>query len=359
MINVTKSYLPPMEEYTNYLEGIWDRNWLTNYGPLVNELEEKLKQKLDVNYLQYTTNGTIPLQIALKALKITGEIITTPFSYVATTGAILWENCVPVYVDIESQTFCIDANKIEAAITKNTQAILATHVYGFPCDVIKIEQIAKKHNLKVIYDGAHAFGVKINGNSIFKYGDINTCSFHATKLFHTIEGGAIICNSKPLNDKIILYKAFGHIGDDYLSMGINGKNSEFHAAMGLCNLSKVDSFISLRKDISILYKNELNKLNISFPEIPTHIEYNYSYFPVIFQNEEEVIKVKDHLTKNEVNTRRYFYPSLNNLPYLKSFSPCPVSEDISKRILCLPFYQQLTTEQVVFISSLIKEALKK
>nr|WP_317241722.1 aminotransferase class I/II-fold pyridoxal phosphate-dependent enzyme [Hymenobacter sp. 5414T-23] len=189
MINVTKSYLPPLSEYVSYLEGIWERGWLTNNGPLVQELEAKLSDELDGAQVQFTSNGTIALQIAIKALGLTGEIITTPFSYVATTTAILWENCEPVFVDIENRTFCIDADKIEAAITPRTSAILATHVYGYPCDVHKIEQIAQRHSLKVIYDGAHAFGVNYHGKPLLTYGDISTCSFHATKLFHTSEGG--------------------------------------------------------------------------------------------------------------------------------------------------------------------------
>lgn len=355
MINVSFPYLPTLEEYNNYLKGVWNRNWLTNNGPLVQELEAQLKKSLNVNFLQFTSNGTIPLQFAIRALELKGEIITTPFSYVATTGAILWENCSPVFVDIEPNTFCIDADKIEASITKNTSAILATHVYGFPCDVLKIKEIAQKHNLKVIYDGAHAFGVKVYGESIFNYGDISTCSFHATKLFHTVEGGAIISSNKELNDRISLFKSFGHIGDDYLSVGINGKNSEFHAAMGLCNLPKVDSFISQRKAIADLYKKELDTLPLSFPEIPQHTDYNYSYFPVLFRNESELLKVKDHLTENDVNTRRYFFPSLNTLVYLASATECPVSESVARRVLCLPFYHQLTHDEVVFICSKIRE----
>jgi dTDP-4-amino-4,6-dideoxygalactose transaminase len=357
MINVTKPYLPPVEEYNHYLKGIWERNWLTNNGPLLQELEERLKKYCNVEFVQFTGNGTIPLQMAIKALDLKGEIITTPFSYVATTGAILWENCSPVFVDITTDTFCIDASKIEAAITKNTSAILATHVYGFPCDVIKIKEIADKYKLKVIYDGAHAFGVKYHGKNIFKYGDISTCSFHATKLFHTIEGGAIFCNDKNMHDKLFLYKAFGHLGDDYISMGINGKNSEFHAAMGLCNLDRVNDFIVQRKQIADLYKKELASLPLEIPKIPADTDYNYSYFPVVFRNEAELLKVKDYLAENQINTRRYFFPSLNKLPYLKNTASCPVSENISQRVLSLPFYQQLTNEEVLLICSFIKKAL--
>jgi dTDP-4-amino-4,6-dideoxygalactose transaminase len=354
MINVTRSYLPPLEEYTKYLQGIWERNWLTNYGPLVNELEGELKKFLGLKFLQFTSNGTIALQLAIKALGLKGEIITTPFSYVATTGAILWENCTPVFVDIEASSFCIDANKVEESITEKTTAILATHVYGLPCDVLAIDKIARKYNLKVIYDGAHAFGVKIKGESIFNYGDISTCSFHATKLFHTIEGGAIICRDQELDKKIFLLKTFGHIKDDHISTGINGKNSEFNAAMGLSILPKIGELISRRRDIAELYRKELGALSISFPDIPKHVDYNYAYFPVLFENENLLLKVKNFLADRNVNTRRYFFPSLNKLPYIASDYPCPVSEEISARILCLPFYPELTHDDILFICSLIK-----
>ncbi len=359
MINVTKSFLPPIEEYQKYLEGIWKNSWLTNQGPLVQELETKLKEYLGVENLLFVSNGTIAIQLAIKALELKGEVITTPFSYVATTTSVIWENCTPVFADIDTNSLCIDPQKIEKLITPETSAILATHVFGHACDVFAIEEIAKKNNLKVIYDGAHAFGVKINNNSIFNYGDVSTISFHATKLFHTVEGGAIITRDKELIKKLYLYRSFGHIGDDYFTVGINGKNSEFHAAMGLCNLSRVDEFISQRKIVADLYISEIKSLPLKIPEISENLKYNYSYFPVLFRSEDELIKVKRQLEKNEVNTRRYFYPSLNNLPYVKSSAPCPVSEDISKRILCLPFYQELTIEQTIKICSIIKTAFDK
>lgn len=356
MINVTKSYLPPLSEYVQYLEGIWDRSWLTNNGPLVQELESSLSAELDGAQVQFTSNGTIALQIAIKALKLTGEIITTPFSYVATTTAILWENCSPVFVDIESKTFCIDADKIEAAITDRTSAILATHVYGFPCDVHKIEGIARRYNLKVIYDGAHAFGVRFHGRSLLTYGDISTCSFHATKLFHTIEGGAIITNDKELSEQIWLYKSFGHQGDEYYSLGVNGKNSEFHAAMGLCNLPRVSGFIDARRKLAELYFRELAGLPIHFPIMPAELEYNFAYFPVIFESEDVMFRVKNELAEQQINTRRYFYPSLNKLPYYIG-EDCPISEDISVRVLCLPFYQQLEVHNVLQVCKIMKNAL--
>ena len=353
MINVTKAYLPPITEYTKYLEGIWERGWLTNHGPLVQRLEGDLQRYLDGAQIQFLSNGTIALQIAIKALGLTGEIITTPFSYVATTTAILWENCEPVFVDIENNTFCIDTDKIEAAITPRTSAILATHVYGYPCNVLEIEAIAQRHNLKVIYDGAHAFGARVHGRSLLSYGDLSTCSFHATKLFHTVEGGAIVVNDAELMRKVWLYKSFGHIGDDYFTLGVNGKNSEFHAAMGLCNLPRVQDFIEKRRKLAVLYKQELTGLALQFPEpVDASLEYNYSYFPVVFESEEIMLRVKDYMAHNGVNTRRYFFPSLNQLPY-HTGAACPVSEDVSKRVLCLPFYQELSEDEVYFIARLV------
>ena len=352
MINVTKTFLPPLEEYTEKLKQIWKTHWVTNQGPLAEDLEKKLKEYLGVKNLLLVSNGTIALQIAIKALELKGEIITTPYSYVATTTSILWENCTPVFCDIEAKTFCIDADKIESLITDKTTAIIATDVYGFPCDFEKIKSLADKYNLKVIYDGAHAFGVKVNGNSIFNYGDISTVSFHATKLFHTIEGGAIITNDEKLYDKMYLYRAFGHLDDDYISMGINGRTSEFNAAMGLCNLPRVKDFISKRREISLLYKSCLIDTLLSFPEIPENTEYNYSYFPVLFPSPEIMLKVKDKLAESEIYPRRYFYPSLNKLPYLIG-NECPVSENITEKILCLPLYQEREEKDVSLICGII------
>ncbi len=296
--------------------------------------------------------------MALKALNITKEVITTPFSYVATTNSILWEGCRPVFVDIDPGTFCIDANKIESAITPDTQAILATHVYGLPCDVDNIEKIAKRNKLKVIYDGAHAFGSKLNGKSLLSYGDISTCSFHATKLFHTVEGGCIILNSIELAQKILLYRSFGHIGDDYYSIGINAKNSEFHAAMGLTLLPKIKQIIEERKKIFSMYNSFLpGNLLRPFYALD-NFEYNYSYFPVIFDSEELLLKVKDNLARQQINVRRYFFPSLNKLPQtISHYNSCPISEDICSRVICLPLYVGLAEAEIKLICSIIKDSL--
>lgn len=358
MINVTKAFLPDFDEYTSILKRAWDKNWITNNGELVMELEGKLKSYLDVRHFLYCSNGTIVLQMALKMLGITKEVITTPFSYVATTNAILWEGCKPVFVDIDANTFCIDANKIEAAITENTEAILATHVYGIPCDVEKIESIAKQHDLKVIYDAAHAFGCIYKGKSLLNYGDISTCSFHATKVFHTVEGGALIAKDPELHKKGDLYRSFGHKYDDYFCVGINGKNSEFHAAMGLALLPKMSEIISERKKVFKMYEAFLpSHLRRPVYDI-NDFSYNFSYYPIVFNNEDEMLCVRKKLQENEIYTRRYFYPSLNLLPQVAGYNgTCPISEDISLSVLSLPVYAGLKEEEIELICRTIKVAL--
>jgi len=353
MINVTQPFLPPFESYEGYLKQIWEKKWLTNNGPLVQELEEKLKNYLGVKHLLYVNNGTIALQIALKALAVSGEVITTPFSYVATTNSILWEGCIPVFADVKPSDFNIDPEKIAALITDKTVAILATHVYGNPCDVDAIEKIAAQHGLKVIYDGAHAFGASYKGKQILSYGDITTCSFHATKVFHTVEGGAIITNDDALAAKMTLYRQFGHVGDEYFSIGINGKSSEFHAAMGLCLLPMMDEFIAKRKIIADLYNELLKGLPLQWPEALPGTIYNYSYYPIIVDAEKRLLAIKALLQENEVNTRRYFYPSLNHLPQYTG-EPCPVSESASARALALPMYYELRETDIRKICSIIK-----
>lgn len=339
MINVTKTYLPPFEEYITILKRAWDKAWLTNNGDLLIELEQKIKDYLGVDQFLFCSNGTIVLQMALKALDITKEVITTPFSYVATTNAILWEGCKPVFVDIREDSLCIDETKIEASITKDTQAILATHVYGLPCNIEAIEAIAHKHNLKVIYDAAHAFGCKYNGKSLLEYGDVSTCSFHATKLFHTVEGGAVIARDKSVYEKLFLFRSFGHIGEDYLSQGINAKNSEFHAAMGLAVFPYLSEIINQRRLISEEYDALLPTFLSRPSSSKTAFAHNYAYYPVLFETESQLLSTKQALHDAGIFSRRYFYPSLHNLPQTKfTNSFCPVSESFSKRVLCLPIY---------------------
>jgi dTDP-4-amino-4,6-dideoxygalactose transaminase/glycosyltransferase involved in cell wall biosynthesis len=355
-IFVTKTFLPPFEEYVKYLKRAWDKRWVTNQGELALELEEKLKKYLNVKHAFFVSNGTLALQLSIKALGLKGEIITTPFTFAATTTAILWEKCKPVFVDINPETFTIDADKIEQAITKKTKAILAVHVYGYPCDVEKIEKIAKKHNLKVIYDAAHAFGVRINGKSIFEYGNISALSFHATKLFHTVEGGLITTNDDQLAKNIELFRDFGLEGESIISIGINAKNSEFHAAMGLANFIHLTEILNLRRAIIEEYEKLLSGTGIYSSRYSESVQYNYSYFPVVFKSEQELLKIKENLAKENIFARRYFYPSLNTLSFVK-YMPCPISESIAKRVLCLPLYHDLQLVTVEKIANIIKKTL--
>ncbi len=358
MINVTKPFLPPLEEYNKLVASIWDRNWLTNNGPLVNDLELKLKEYLKVKHLLYVTNGTVAIQIAIKALELEGEIITTPFSYVATTSSIVWENCTPVFADIDADTFNIDTKKIEENITDKTSAILATHVFGNPCDIDAIDSIAKKYNLKVIYDAAHCFGTKYKGKSVFEYGDISTVSFHATKLFHTTEGGAIITKDPVLLEKISRIRNFGHNGPEkFDGLGINGKNSEFHAAMGIVNLKYVDNILSKRKSASERYDYWLDQLKLQKPKINKNSLYNFAYFPVVFTSEQDCLAVKTALEQQRIFPRRYFYPVLSELNYVPN-QEMPVAKSISERILCLPLYEQLSFQEIDMVCRIILRTLK-
>ncbi len=357
MINVTKTFLPPWDEYLSVLRRAWDSGWITNNGELLKELEEKLRKFISRDELYFCTNGTVVLQMALKALHVKGEVITTPFSYVATTNAILWEKCIPVFADISEKDFNVNVDCIESLINSNTAALLFTHVYGNPCDTDAIEAVAKKHNLPVIYDGAHAFGVSYKGKSLLSYGDISTCSFHATKLFHTVEGGLITCNDPDVSRRLMLYRQFGHVYDEYFSVGINAKNSEFHAAMGLAVLPYVDEIISKRKHLCELYFGQLNDLPVSFPKPRIGTESNYGYFPVLFETEKQLVRIQKSLSENEINIRRYFYPSLNLLPHLENTNACPVSENISRRVACLPLYHDLREEDVEKICSIVSQEI--
>jgi len=357
MINVTKSFLPPTEEYMQYVSAILERGWLTNQGPCVLDLEAQLKQYLGLPYLSFVSNGTVALQLALRALDILeGEIITTPFSYVATVSSILWERCKPVFVDIELNTFCIDAGKIEAAITPNTRAIMGVHVYGYPCDIEAIDALAQEHNLPVIYDGAQAFASNYLGKSLLSYGTITTCSFHATKLFHTIEGGAVITNNQSDYDKVSLMLRFGHNSDDHIRLGINAKNSELHAAMGLCNLKYVPDIIVKRKAVSEAYDLHLAGA-VCRPVPPARLDYNYAYYPILLEDEAALLSVKEALNKKQIFPRRYFYPSLNRLPYLQEKQACLLSENVASRVLSLPLYADLSMENIELISSIVKEVV--
>ena len=352
-VMVTRATLPPLEEYVGYLKQIWATHHLTNHGPLVSELERQLREHLASPHLWFVNNCTTALQLTLKALGIEGEIITTPFSYVATTGVILWEHCTPVFVDIRPSDLTIDPDQIEAAITPKTRAILATHVYGFPCDVAAIGAIATRHNLKVIYDAAHTFGCRLDGRALASYGDVSCLSFHATKLFHTVEGGAVVINGDDaLAERVRLMRAFGHHGDDHFCVGINGKNSEFHAAMGLCNLPRYPANLKQHRIQHSIYSRLLSDGPLRVPRSQAKgLEYNSAYFPVLLADEPALLRSVASLSRLNIHPRRYFYPSLNRLPYING-GRCPVSDQAAKAVLCLPMSGQVTPglqEEIVAI----------
>lgn len=356
MINVTTFFYSRRKTTKVYIRQIWERNWLTNNGPLVNELELRLKELLEVDHLLYLNNGTIALQIAIKALQLKGKILTTPFSYVATTSCIIWQCCTPVFVDIDADTLNIDHTKIEAAITDNTSVIIATHTYGNPCNIDAIQAIADKHKLKVIYDAAHCFGTKYKGKSVYAYGDISTASFHATKIFHTIERGSVFTKDPEILKKMAYMRNFGHNGPvDYPEAGINGKNSEFHAAMGLANLKYVHIIAESRKKQNEQYAFWMKHLKLSTIKITPDCDFNFSYFPVIFESEAAILKAIEMLNGHLIYPRRYFYPTLNNLTYIKQYHT-PVCDQISSKVLCLPIYHTLSIEDIDFICRLLLRA---
>ncbi|QKF73475.1 aminotransferase, DegT/DnrJ/EryC1/StrS family [Aliarcobacter faecis] len=341
MINVTKSYLPNKDKYKAYIDEIYENGWLTNNGPLVQRLEKRLAEYLGVKNLILVSNGTVALEIAYRTLDIRGFVITTPFSFVATTSSLVTNNILPIFGDINEKSFNLDPKNIENLITPNTSAILPVHVFGNACEVEKIEQIANKYNLKVIYDAAHAFDVKYKDKSVLNYGDISTLSFHATKLFHSIEGGAIIINDDNLVQKARYLINFGIKNtEEILHLGTNAKMNEFEAAMGLCVLDDIEEIKERRKDILENYRKELKDL-VQFQEQNKNATENYSYFPVVFKSEEQLLKVQKALNEKQIFPRRYFYPSLDTLEYIEPKQECKISRDISKRILCLPIYAEL------------------
>lgn len=353
--------MPPIEDFYKKMEDIWYSHQLTNNGDHTRELAIKLREYLGVPFISLVSNGTLALQLALHAFGIKREVITTPFTYVATAASIVWEGCEAVFVDIDPQTLCIDTEKIERAITPQTQAIMATHVYGYPCDIEKIESIALRHGLKVIYDASHCFGAKYKGKSLSAYGDAATLSFHATKLFHTGEGGGIVCRESDILDRLELIKKFGHVGEDsYIELGINAKLSELHAAMGLCVLPYVDDLIAKRKKRVELYDSLLLGCGIVRPTHQSDLEYNYAYYPVVLPSAKLTSSTIAHLKENGVFPRKYFYPSLNTLSYLSKgrFSSCPVSEDVSTRVLALPLSHSLAEEQIERIAKLVRNVLE-
>lgn len=341
MIPVTRTYLPNKEKLKVYIDQIYDSGWLTNRGSLLLELEKRLAAYLGVKHLILVANGSLALQVAYKALNLTGEVITTPFSFAATTNTLVWEGLSPVFADIDPYSFNLNPTNIEPLITTKTSAIVPVHVFGNPCEVEAIQTIATKHNLKVIYDAAHAFGVQYKGQSILNYGDISTLSFHATKLFHTIEGGAIITQNDELAHKARLLINFGITSPTTIeSIGTNAKMNEFEAAMGLCILDEIETIRAGREQVWQAYQAALQG-KVDFQQWSEHSKNNHAYAPVLFKNETELLKVEARLQENDVIPRRYFYPSLDTLDYLESKQICKYARDISSRVLCLPMFPNL------------------
>ncbi|MGB3773638.1 MAG: DegT/DnrJ/EryC1/StrS family aminotransferase [Leeuwenhoekiella sp.] len=355
-IHVTKTYLPDRKKYDELLDSIWDQHYVTNDGPLARSLENKLKTYLNCNNLHWLANGTIALQIAIHCLDLSGDILTTPFTYVATANSIIWQKCKPVFVDINPKTFAIDHTKLQEKMTTQTSAILAVHIYGYPAPINELQHFASTNGLKLIYDGAHAFGSSYQGKSLTDYGDITTLSFHATKVFHTIEGGAVVVNNDEVSECLKLGATHGHRYNDYLQVGINAKNSEFHAGIGLLNLDIFGRIIEGRKKVFNHYLSFLRSttLYILEPEIYEEFTYNYAYLPVLFPTKKSLFTAIESLNKANVFPRRYFYPALNTLSYLNKME-CPVAEDISERILCLPLYHDLALADVERISKILKD----
>jgi len=357
MINVTKTYLPDKEKYKKYIDQIYSNGWVTNNGPMVKLLEQRLAKYLGVKNIVLVSNGTVALEIAYRTLGIEGDVITTPFSFVATTSSLVTNGLNPIFADIDSQTLNIDANNIENIITKTTSAIVPVHVFGNACKAEKIDAIARKNNLKVIYDAAHAFGVQHRGESILNYGDISTLSFHATKTFHSIEGGALIINDDSLAEKARYLINFGIKNREEIpELGTNAKMNEFEAAMGLCVLDDMQDLHAKRRIVYEFYQKELEGI-VKFQEQNKDSTQNYSYFPIILESEEQLKKIDKALILKEIFPRRYFHPSLDTLSYINPPQFCEVSRDIASRILCLPMYAELDSADQKEIIKVLKTCI--
>jgi len=356
-INVTEPFLPPLQEYVEYLKGIWERNWLTNAGPLVCELEEKLSayDRIDMP-IHCVANGGLGLQIILKALGIRGEIVTTPFTYVATASCPLWEGCSVRFADIEPDYLTIDPAAVEAAITPQTEAILGTHVFGNPCDCEALEEIARKHGLALIYDAAHAFGVRYKGKSILEYGDASMVSLHATKLFHTVEGGFVVAKDPQVAEKVEWMRRFGHNGyEAFHGVGINAKMSELHAAVGLCNLKYLERVIEARSKACSHYDSAIeNNEMVQHLTIREGTGWNYSYYPVLFENTSLLLDSIGRMEQQGIRPRRYFYPSLEVLCDSPDLSQATCVRNAVERILCLPLSSQMANEDVERVASCLQ-----
>jgi dTDP-4-amino-4,6-dideoxygalactose transaminase len=356
-IHVTRAFMPPFEEYQELMRGVWDRGYVTNNGPLLKQFEAELASRFGLDGTIFMVNGTIALHLAIRALELKGEVITTGFSHPVTTTSIMWEGCTPVFVDVDPGTFCIDPALIEERITPRTTGIVATHVYGIPCDVDAIAAIAKRHGLKILYDGAHAFGTRVQGRSILDFGDVSTTSYHATKIFHTVEGGSMHARDPELHKRLVLLRTMGQYGEQFFIPGMNAKNSEMHAAMGVANLKYYDEIMAARKHQWQLYFKHLQDSPLQLAEVPEGIEYNHSYFPVVFRSEEELERKRKFLNDLNVFPRRYFRPACTQLPYVKQAGTCPISERLANSVMCLPMYHGLEDASIERMADMLKEGL--
>lgn len=364
-IPVTKPFLPPLEEFIPYLEQIWENRWLTNNGPFHQRLEAELCNYLGIQHISLFTNGTIALVTALQALRITGEVITTPFSFVATSHSLLWNNLKPVFVDIDPKNFNLDPAKIEEAITPHTTAIMPVHCYANPCDVEAIQRIADNYGLRIIYDAAHAFGIKYKNQSLLRHGDLCVLSFHATKVFNTFEGGAIISQDAKTKQRIDYLKNFGFADEVTITApGINGKMSEFQAAFGLLQLKYVGEAISHRKEIDYRYRAALNNtIGITIPTPPNDATRNYSYFPILVEKNYQLTRDELYMKFREkkILARRYFYPLISEMPMYRGLassasSNLMIASEIANKVLCLPIYADLSKPEQDTIIQIIRGA---
>lgn len=357
MIPANKAFTAPREELAAYIDRIWEDGVLTNNGPLVQELESSLKRYLGIDHLYFVANGTIALYLSILGMEKKGEVITSAFSFVSTVNAIIQANCTPVLADIDPVTLDMDPDKVEALITDRTIAVLPTHLYGNTANIPAWEKISEKYDIDVVYDAAHAFGIKYKGRSVLTYGDISAISTHAYKVFNTAEGGLIGTPRQDLAEKIFQNRYFGKDHDDnFVSFGINGKSSEFNAAVGLVNLKYTENIIKRRKKISELYDEHLSEFPLRIPVKNKYTDSNFAYYPIIFPSEKDLIKTQDQLLKIGVATKRYFYPSLNHLPYLEPALPMPESEGLASTILVLPNHNAVREEDVAYIALAIKNS---
>ncbi len=357
-VHVTRAVVPEKAAYEHFLDRLFTSRRLTNHGEFAVELEQRLKALLGVPHLALCANGTLALQLALRASGLAGkEVIVTAFSYAATVSALLWEGCRPVFADIDEETLCLDPTKAAALVGPETAGILPVHIYGNACDVGAIDALAANAGLVTLYDAAQAFGSTLEGKSLLDFGDFAACSFHATKIFHTVEGGCVISRDKKVDDKLRLMRACGHVGDNHIMPGTNAKLSELHAAMGLALIDRVAKNIAGRKRVSQMYDALLPERGLRRPRLHAGLAYNYAYYPVVFEDEAVVLRVMAGLERENIHPRRYFYPALTTLPYLPERQTCPVAESVAPRVLCLPLYAELGERAIERVAESIKKAL--